>query len=576
MSRFSAAFNRLGGPGAVTWWAFGVSLADRLITVSVQPANAAAPLGARILATVLAQLVMFAPLVVLRFTLLKDPSRPRPWVALGGFAVASVVRGLSVDWFLSYFGGLPLLPELRVFSGFFPTIIPLIVVAYVVNTLRERRRELAALLAIREQLERERDEAGQAVRQRNDELVGKVRSVLDAELAAVSAARPADAVVQLQRTATDVVRPLSHELAASFIAREPAPADYTSSRVSWRDVVVDATADGPFMPGVSVFLLSGIWLSAAVVFAPVRWVFVVSLALILGLLVGANALLRSLLPRLEPIGRIVTVLAASVLVALLNGAFFWFGTRSWSSGTIITIAATFYVILVVAGMAVVHGVLSARTAILDQTVVSVEELRLQVIRTQQVQWFHQRALARALHGPVQSAVTAAALRLADSAQEDGASPEIVASVRDDLRNVMDVLHDPGVEVAALDVSLARIVGIWDGLCDISVDVDPTAGQAIEGDPVTRALVIDIVTDAVANAVRHGRARSVSVTIASVGGGVQITVEDDGSSTATPGLQGLGSALLTECAQEWSLTDTGAGHELIVLLPGSARGIPTPA
>ena len=36
------------------------------------------------------------------------------------------------------------------------------------------------------------------------------------------------------------------------------------------------------------------------------------------------------------------------------------------------------------------------------------------------------------------------------------------------------------------------------------------------------------------------------------------------------------ALLTECAQEWSLTDAGAGHEFIVLLPGSARGIPTHA
>ena len=100
MSRFSAAFNRLGGPGAVTWWAFGVSLADRLITVSVQPANGAAPLSARILSTLLAQLVMFAPLVLLRFTLLKDPQRPRPWVALAGFAVASLLRGLSVDWFL--------------------------------------------------------------------------------------------------------------------------------------------------------------------------------------------------------------------------------------------------------------------------------------------------------------------------------------------------------------------------------------------------------------------------------------------------------------------------------------------
>lgn len=551
-------------------------MADRLLTVSVQPLNAAAPVSARILAIVLAQLVMFAPLVVLRFTLLKDPLRPRPWVALAGFAVASVVRGLAVDYFLHIFGGLPLMPGLRVFSGFLPTIIPLIVVAYLVNSLRERRRDLEALLEVGERLERAGQEASAAVQQRNDELVDRVRSVLGAEIAAAAAAQPADAVAQLQRTATDVVRPLSHELATSFAAREAEPVTLADVRVGWRDGVGDASLQRPLTPGLTVLLLSGVWIPTAVILAPARWILVASLVLIYGLLVGANAVLRRLLPRRRPIGRLFTVFAACVMVGLVTGVVLRVATEHLRSSASIAVAATFFVILVSMSLAIVNGVLTARSAILAQTAASVEQLRLQVLRTRQLQWFHQRALARALHGPVQSAVTAAALRLADTQSDGTPRPELVDGVQADLVRVLDVLSAPEGEVLPLQAGLDRVVGMWEGLCDIAAEVDPVAAEIIEDDAVSRALVIDIITDAVANSIRHGRARSASLTIESVGGGVQVTVTDDGSSTAAPGLQGLGSALLAECAQEWSLTDTGAGHELIVLLPASVRGIPAHA
>ena len=560
----------------MTWWAFGISLADRLLTVSVQPINASAPVSARILATVLAQLVMFAPLVVLRFTLLKDPMRPRPWVALAGFAVASVVRGLSVDYFLHYFGGLPLMPELRVFSGFLPTIIPLIVTAYVVNSLRERRRDLEVLLEIGERLERAGQEASAAVQQRNDELVDRVRSVLDTEIAAASAAQPTDVVTQLQRTATDVIRPLSHELATSFAAQEAPQVSVGPSRVGWRDVVGDASLKRPLMPGLTVLLLSGVWIPTAVVLAPIRWSLIGSLVLIYGLLVGANAVLRRLLPRRRPIGRLFAVFVACVVAGLVTGVGLRIVTEQSRSSTSVAVAAIFFVILVSMSMAIVNGVLTARSAVLAQTAASIDELRLQVLRTHQLQWFHQRALARALHGPVQSAVTAAALRLADAQLSGTPRRGLVDGVHADLVRVLDVLSAPEGEVLPLEASLARVVGMWEGLCDISARVDPVAAGIIDGDAVSRALVIDIITDATANAIRHGRAGSVSIRVSWLGGIVRLAVTDDGSPSATPGLQGLGSALLNDCAQEWVLTDTGAGHELIVVLPMALPGFPAHA
>lgn len=569
MSRVSAAFQRLGGPGAVTWWAFGVSLADRLITVSVQPLNLAYPVSARILATVLAQLVMFIPLVLLRFTALRDPLRPRPWVALGGFAVAAVLRGIAFDQFLHILVGAPTVPALRVFSGFLTTIVPLVVTAYVVNTIRERRLELTVLLEVRDQLERAREEAEQAVLQRNDDLVSRVRSVLEAELAAVSASRPTEAVAQLQRTATDVVRPLSHELATTFSAREGQTVPVIRPRIGWRDVVDDEALDRPLVPGVSTLLLSAIWLTPAVLFPPLRWLCVVTLIAMPCLLFGANAMLRWWLPRVGPGLRVVSVFATCGVLGVVVGAFFRIGAGDWPGGSAAAIAALFYVFMVTAGIAIVHGVLQARTAVLESTAVAVEELREQLLRTRRLQWFHQRALARTLHGPVQSAVAAAALRLSQAQREGTLQPELIDSVRQQLTRAADVLQSPDGEVAALEVSLDRIVGTWEGLCHVTTSIDASSDEEIANDAVVRAFVTDVVTDAVTNAARHGRARRVSIHIGRVDDNLVVTVRDDGSTPLGPRREGLGTVLLNECALDWSLSESDRGHVLTVVLPGSS-------
>ena len=574
MSRFSSTFNeafqRLGGPGAVTWWAFGVSTIDRLVTVSVQPANSAAPVSARIAATLLAQLAMFAPLVLLRFTLLKDPARPRPWVALAGFAFADVLRAVVVDQLLHHLGGLPLLPELRVFSGFLPTLIPLVVTAYVVNTLRERRRELTRLVEVRDHLERARAEAESAVEQQNEALVQRVRTVLEAEVAAISSQQPSVVVAQLQRTATDVVRPLSHELATSFADLEGPPPTRPPVRVGWRVLLGDAFFDRPLRPTLTTVLISGVWLSAIAVFAPARVAMISSLVSIPILLTVANVALRRLLPRVGAIGRIAMVGGACLTVGVLIALMIRTLAGSWPSADSIAVAAAFYVVVVSAGMAVVSGVLAVRATILGATAVAVEQLREQVLRTRQLKWFHQRALSRALHGPIQSAVTAAAIRLSDASKDHELSPDVVDGVRRDLMEVLDVVNAPASEVLSIDDSLERVVGMWAGVCDVTTSIDSAIKIRLADDAIIRACVVDVVTDAVSNAVRHGNARSVDISIRGTDRNVDVIVVDDGTSTSEVSAHGLGSALLNECSETWSLARTESGHVLSAVLPLSAR------
>ena len=96
MSPRRQAFNRIGGPDAVTWPAFWITLvaaiAGHLATAG--PVSASVPV--RILVVIATQLLSFSVLLLLRRTLLRNPERPRPWVAIGGFAVAAIVRGAAL------------------------------------------------------------------------------------------------------------------------------------------------------------------------------------------------------------------------------------------------------------------------------------------------------------------------------------------------------------------------------------------------------------------------------------------------------------------------------------------------
>lgn len=219
-----------------------------------------------------------------------------------------------------------------------------------------------------------------------------------------------------------------------------------------------------------------------------------------------------------------------------------------------------------AGLALVSGIVAARDTVLEETAMAVGELRNQVIRTRQLLWFHQRGLARALHGPVQSAVTAAALRLDDAARNDAISPSVVDAVRADLMRTLDVPSDSDASTTSLDDGIARIVGTWEGVCDVNAAIDERSSAVLDTDPVLRACVMDVLTDATSNAVRHGRAAHVTIALTCDAAALALAIQDDGSAPIQATRSGLGTTLLDDCALSWSLTQDDRGHRLQVLLP----------
>ncbi len=172
--------------------------------------------------------------------------------------------------------------------------------------------------------------------------------------------------------------------------------------------------------------------------------------------------------------------------------------------------------------------------------------------------------ARALHGSVQSRLTACILALDRAAQADDlqAHAQAIAQAREILRDSWAVPASQ-VEEADIDALVGDKVGLWQGLAGITSYVDPRL-RGYRGTAVTR--VGDIVEEGLCNAVRHGSADSVSVQVEPAVEGdlqyIRIRVVDDGSG---PGewTAGLGTVYVDEaCRGRWSLGLSPSGGGLL--------------
>jgi signal transduction histidine kinase len=179
-------------------------------------------------------------------------------------------------------------------------------------------------------------------------------------------------------------------------------------------------------------------------------------------------------------------------------------------------------------------------------------LRWAIARNHMLQWHRRGQLARALHGPVQSAVHVAISRLRGSVQDQTASSESVIEMRNSLRDSLAGLLDQDEEAPDLKTQYAGIGDTWAGIVEVAIDVPEDLMSAVQVDLVLAAFAGDLAQEAVSNAVRHGGASSVWISMErSDEDVVTLTVRDNGKGViANPG-RGLGSQQLDDCALEWS-------------------------
>jgi signal transduction histidine kinase len=167
-----------------------------------------------------------------------------------------------------------------------------------------------------------------------------------------------------------------------------------------------------------------------------------------------------------------------------------------------------------------------------------------------------------LHNSLQSELSSLAIQLESISQNpDPLRSEIVSqkldsflsrSRREDFRDFLETL----------DLRLKRIVESWEGIAEIKLSLDPL----ILEDPSRASLVVQLIQESIANAIRSGHANSIEISGAYAGETIKITVTDNGRAPVETSKRGVGSEWIDSIAvTEWTLKRSELGSVLTVEL-----------
>lgn len=573
------SLDRLAGPALVSASTFAItftiSLVMFLFTAGSLVVNTPIP---TLTAFTLAQMAMWGTLAVGSAMVQQalSPSRRGP-AAVPVIVTAALVRGIVISTLLVELGATAD-PNwfLRIIGSVFANTIAIVVATLVVASTRDHRERMATLVRQQQALTFARDEVRQDIADRHDEAVRRIRDHLLERIDALATASPAEAAEAMRRTAAEVVRPLSHELAHSE-ARPHLDAGGAPSPTHWPTVIADATTGRPFRSWAitsGLVILATPW--AFTVFAPVAAIVLLASGFLgVGLACAvANAVFARVAAQRGGAARAVFFTASLLVIGALSGliAGMLFGD---APGAVVVVIGDIVFIPLLGWLLAIAGSARQQQQRLEASLTEVgRELEWELARSSEEQRHQRRALSRALHGPVQSAIEAAALQLELAMLAGPPTHELVADLRSSIVASLDLLGSTAQGGRDARRAVDEIRRMYAGVCEVTATFDTQADERLTVDPICAETLVDVITEATLNAVRHGHARHVDVNVTlSTPTTVTLHVTNDGQASPTEAV-GLGTQFLVDVALQWSRTHEASETRLTVVLP--SVGVPQSA
>lgn len=160
-------------------------------------------------------------------------------------------------------------------------------------------------------------------------------------------------------------------------------------------------------------------------------------------------------------------------------------------------------------------------------------------------------LARYLHGEFQAGLVATSLLL-----ERAANTGDTELARHALRSAVDILSQDHAQLSQTKISspvarLEKIADGWRGIASVTFSTDWIEG--LDASELNDAIAL--IDEAVANAVRHAKATSISINGVASGADLAIEILSDGA-MMTHNAAGLGTKLFSELASNWEYSRRG--------------------
>lgn len=498
--------------------------------------------------------------------------QPRPWLMVAILLAAGFVRG-GVVFLVGT--GLDVFPDsellFRLTGGPVFVLATYLLLDSVLSSYFQHQKQVRALNDQREQLEKAKSGFEAEISRLNDSQRARVRELVAPsiwELQKLMGAKTKniqDAIFTLRSLNESVVRPLSHEMSrpGNEIPEQQLESSDGSTKVGWfrglPSKIELSTAINPMLFLLLTVVLSINSQTAVLGLIPGLTLVAFGISMIMGLLVVTLWLLRSW----------VLSFPAALLVTAFIGMSF--GTLAGVTATGLGLPATDSFTLQAAVMVSLNLVFTLilgalkleRANSLSATRDTLEELRLLNSRLRQRVWLARKTLAMELHGSIQSTLQSVAARL--SKLQDPSERELSQSL-DQVRAAFHLVDNKDYLSGSSLTNLLDELGLlWEGALDLQIALAPAAEHALTNDLAAARCVLEVCREAITNAVKHGEAEQVRISIQPGDGFVTIEVENDGVKIEVDP-KGKGVDLFREVAHSFALINTQDGVKLELQLP----------
>lgn len=531
---------QIGGRNAISIWSWVVTIPLAiLISSTYRPGVSAADVLTWVAIVLAVHVALGVLMWIASRTFLPNVDRQsRPLMAVTFFALLGLIRALVLQFAQDNVGIAAGVFSERLAVNIIGSVVALSAIAIIVDDYRTDESIVSRLERARDTLMRIRDNEESTLRAADLEVLTQVQARVEDELS-----RAGTDSAGVRAIASDIVRPMSHNLARSGLGAITLEVEHGSPQIRLTFADAFGRLQPPSPLAVAIVVQATILGAVAVRFgAPIA----VGNAVVGGALIWLGCWMASRLlplPR-EPRARLVALAAALAAIGALASAI---------TGAIVTpIASTFPAGLIgVAGgvcgtglaLSLWAAVNAGRQARQEALAEAVGEEAVEIERLRGV--IEQRRLqaARFLHGTIQGELIAAALR--------GDTPE---RIRD---TVSQRFAEYGSFVARpAEVQVSGVVDAWSTVLDIDASVDPACWPLLDEHPERLRLLVDALSEGLTNVVRHATGTQVAVRIRLTGSDVTLVIASSGARehTAAPGiglaqLQARGARVSLQASQD---------------------------
>ena len=373
---------------------------------------------------------------------------------------------------------------------------------------------------------------------------------------ALEVMEPADVFLnRLRATSDDIVRPLSHALLINSKDWKSPVSPKFNIKISWREVIRSAADPQRIHPKLLLVFLSILSAPSNFVNGGLQYGIVGLLTfLFVGppIILGAKKIAIAVSKGRSEAIRIIAFIAVLPIAGFLLGVTTLVYTIGHPNPYQYIIEGPLFVLLLTAIFAVLETSREQALAIEKDLRQNTEDLQWMIARAREQHRQTERTLAHALHGRLQAVLASAIIRIEQSISSNAQTTELLKGIKKELGETITNLNMRDLNSESVKTIINLIQNNWAGVSEIDFKLSNETEQALLSDPLCLAALNDLLPELIFNAIRHGKAPHITVSIKlNDSRKVEVEVIDDGSFSIAADRNSVGTKLLDEATISWT-------------------------